>query len=260
MSRQNLSHPPFLSCFTTSKRQMFSVPVDNVYLLRFVFEKTFATCLTLDHLQGALTADNVYMELLQVHKYYYFSHPHFSLRRPPTTTKPSSLPSRPRPGNFCFRILSWGVPTVLAWMWTCWWSPPRTSQGSYRPRSRPPPGQTSTRRDTRRWTGVRTPPTWCPSPRLLSTSTRTWGPGASPGTGRRRRCSPGGRWEAGWWLGVLGVVKTCYLFGEYQGNQAAGGESGRSYEGEPGNLHYVLTIQSHSLSQWLENFSLTMSW
>ena len=33
---------------------------------RFVFEKTFPTCLTLDHLQGALTADNVYMELLQV--------------------------------------------------------------------------------------------------------------------------------------------------------------------------------------------------
>ena len=31
-----------------------------------MFEKTFATCLTLDHLQGALTADNVYMELLQV--------------------------------------------------------------------------------------------------------------------------------------------------------------------------------------------------
>ena len=37
-----------------------------LFLLRFVFEKTFATCLTLDHLQGALTADNAYMELIQV--------------------------------------------------------------------------------------------------------------------------------------------------------------------------------------------------
>ena len=36
--------------------------------LRFVFEKTFPTCMTLDHLQGALNADNVYMELLQVNE------------------------------------------------------------------------------------------------------------------------------------------------------------------------------------------------
>ena len=33
---------------------------------RFLFEKTFPTCLTLAHLQGALSADTVYMELLQV--------------------------------------------------------------------------------------------------------------------------------------------------------------------------------------------------
>ena len=33
---------------------------------RFVFEKTFVTCNTLHHLQGALQADTVYMELLQV--------------------------------------------------------------------------------------------------------------------------------------------------------------------------------------------------
>ena len=35
-------------------------------IARFLFEKTFPTCLTLAHLQGALSADTVYMELLQV--------------------------------------------------------------------------------------------------------------------------------------------------------------------------------------------------
>ena len=41
------------------KKNHFEIP-------RFLFEKTFPTCLTLAHLQGALSADTVYMELLQV--------------------------------------------------------------------------------------------------------------------------------------------------------------------------------------------------
>ena len=67
MSRPSPSHRLSLCCSTTSKRvKYFLSAAGNVFFVRFMFEKTFATCLTLDHLQGALTADNVYMELLQV--------------------------------------------------------------------------------------------------------------------------------------------------------------------------------------------------
>ena len=44
----------------------YTVHRNKTIFLRFVFEKTFPTCMTLEHLQGALNADNVYMELLQV--------------------------------------------------------------------------------------------------------------------------------------------------------------------------------------------------
>ena len=66
MSRPNPSHRLSLCCSTISKSEIFSLRGRNCLFVRFMFEKTFATCLTLDHLQGALTADNVYMELLQV--------------------------------------------------------------------------------------------------------------------------------------------------------------------------------------------------
>ena len=68
MSKLNHFHHHFPCSSTTSeykKTKWKYIPTD-VPFDRFVFEKTFATCLTLEHLQGALTADNVYMELLQV--------------------------------------------------------------------------------------------------------------------------------------------------------------------------------------------------
>ena len=52
---------------TSKQSNMFNIPF--ISLFRFVFEKTFPTCLTLEHLQGALQADTVYVELLQAYIY-----------------------------------------------------------------------------------------------------------------------------------------------------------------------------------------------
>ena len=76
------------------KSAIFSLRDRKCFFIRFMFEKTFATCLTLDHLQGALTADNVYMELLQVSSLAQGSHGLYCV-----------LPGDSRPPGCCSRYI-----------------------------------------------------------------------------------------------------------------------------------------------------------
>ena len=115
-------------------------------------------------------------------------------------------------------------------------------------RLRPPPGPTLTRPDTRRWTRVTTPLTWCPSPPRPYTSTLTSGPAAGSVTQTRtRRSLHGERWskfyfQFQWNKCCMAAVRLAeypggcqnmlFVWGNTRGNRHQRRGASRSYEGE----------------------------